>query len=93
MAASFVAPSHLHAGDAEDAALDTIAQINHINWVVNTIKGLGDARLWFQALLLANNREEPTKRIHNIVKDGKDGAVIDVDDIDVPKLSLPKNVQ
>ena len=23
---------------ANDAALDTIAQINHINWVVNTIK-------------------------------------------------------
>ncbi|MBQ6009916.1 MAG: hypothetical protein IJL17_15365, partial [Kiritimatiellae bacterium] len=23
------------------------------------IKGLGDARLWFQALLLTNNREEP----------------------------------
>ena len=29
---------------------------------------------------------EMTKRIHNIVKDGKDGAVIDVADIDVSKL-------
>ena len=43
VAASFVAPSHLHAGDAEDAALDTIAQINHINWVVNTIKTYNNA--------------------------------------------------
>lgn len=29
-----------------------------------------------------------TTRIHNIVKDGKDGAVIDVADIDVPKLDV-----
>ena len=33
----------LHAGEAEDAALDTIAQINHINWVVNTIKTYNNA--------------------------------------------------
>ena len=43
VAASLAAPSHLHAGDAEDAALDTIAQINHINWVVNTIKTYNNA--------------------------------------------------
>lgn len=29
-----------------------------------------------------------TTRIHNIVKDGKDGAVIDVADIDVSKLDV-----
>ena len=28
---------------ASDAALDTIAQINHINWVVNTIKTYNNA--------------------------------------------------
>ena len=27
------------------------------------IKGLGDPRLWFQALLLTNNREEPTSTL------------------------------
>lgn len=33
----------LYAAEAEDAALDTIAQINHINWVVNTIKTYNNA--------------------------------------------------
>ena len=38
MTASCAVIPRLYAGDVEDAALDTIAQINHINWVVNTIK-------------------------------------------------------
>ena len=33
------------------------------------IKGLGDARLWFQALLLTNNREEPLKNFQAMRKD------------------------
>ena len=35
---------------------------------------------------------EMTTRIHNIVKDGKDGAVIDVADIDVSKLAVTEYI-
>lgn len=39
----FAMTPRLPAGETEDAALDTIAQINHINWVVNTIKTYNNA--------------------------------------------------